>query len=251
MWTQEAIVFRNEEWTGLERFLGPDGLEELRKPLWTVMAATHALQREGSLGARERRLVERIDESVARVLAVIRDLVDGHALEQGRKLVLHRRPTDVRAVLARVAEAARIDHPGRAIWSALGVAGVADWDGDRVEQMLSTAVDQAMRVGTPDATLLLRARDVAGDAVEVEVEVAHADGVTGFGDSLPFVIARHVARAHGGRLSVRRAGADALGIVVRLPRGGRRSRSLVQGDAAEGSHGAIGLEVGRAGQGEI
>jgi len=221
---QADAVFRNE-WTGLDRALRPDGLEGLRRPLWTIMASTHALQRSRDLAARDRRLVERIDASVESLLTVVRDLVEGHAVKTGRPLPLLLRATDVRALASRVAAAARSDHPDRTIWCSVEAAGSAEWDTDRVEQLLSSLLEHVLVHDTSDAAVSLCVRAVDDDWVsfEIEVDAPPPEGAQSRPDTLQLVIARHVVRAHGGRMVARRVGAAGARFVVRLPRIPRES----------------------------
>jgi signal transduction histidine kinase len=225
MRTDQANVVFRKEWTGLERFLGAEGLDGLRRPLWTIMASTHALQRSRGLAARERRLVDRIDTSVERLLTVVRDLVDGHAAKAGRPLPLFFRATDIRALASRVAGAARIDHPDRTIWCSVEAGGSAEWDPERVEQLLSSLLEHALVHDAPDATVSLVVRAVSEDWISFEIDVdgPRPEGSQSRPDTLPLVIARHVSRAHGGRMVTRRVGSDGVRFVVRLPRTPRES----------------------------
>lgn len=225
---QVDVVFAMR-WTGFERFLGPEGLEGLRKPLWTIMASTHALQRSPGLGPRGRRLVDRIDAAVERLLTVVRDLADGHELQKGRPLPLLFRATDVRGLASRVVAAARVDHPDRALWCSVETGGTAQWDSDRVEQMLSSLLEHALAHDTPNGAVSLFVRPVREDWVsfEIEVDAPAPDGAGSRPDTLPLVIARHVARAHGGRMVARRAGTEGAQFVVRLPR--NHSRPIPKG----------------------
>ena len=225
MRTNQANAVFGDEWTGLEGALRAEGLEGLRRPLWTIMAATHALQRSRELAARERRLVDRIDASVERLLTVVRDLVDGHAVKAGRPLPLSLRTTDVRALALRVAQAARIDHPDRTIWCHVGASGNAEWDPERVEQLLSALLEHVLVHDASNAavSLCVRAVDVEWISFEIEVDAPPLAGSQSRPDTLPIVIARHVARAHGGRMVARRVGAGGARFVVRLPRTPRES----------------------------
>ena len=213
----EGAVLRGA-YGGLERHLRSGGLDDLRRPLWTMLAAVNALQRSSQLGARERRLVDVLDAGLERVLGVVRDLVDAQALDDGAPLALFPRATDVLPIARRVAAAARVDHPGRVVWCAFGASGSALWDPERVEQMLSAMAEHALAASDRDSAVLLSARDVGDEWVELEVEFDDADRAGAPSDSLPVTIARHVARGHGGELVVRRGGDGAKRIIARLPR---------------------------------
>jgi signal transduction histidine kinase len=223
---QPFSEFVPDGWSGVDQFLRTGGLDELRRPLWTMLAAVNALQRSDQLGAWERRLVDKIDASLERTLEVVRDLVDGRALDEGRAMPLLLRATDVASLASRVAAATREDRPDHELWCAFGVSGSAEWDAARVEQMLSSIAEHALEASDADSPVLLSGRDVADDWVEFEAEFHDSSQQPPTtSDSLPLAIAFHIARGHEGHAEVRRGGDGATRIVVRLPRhGGARDR---------------------------
>jgi hypothetical protein len=94
-----------------------------------------------------------------------------------------------------------------------------------VEQLLSSLLEHVLVHDATDAAVSLCVRAVDEDWISFEIEADAPPPAVSQSrpDTLPLVIARHVARAHGGRMVARRVGAGGASFVVRLPRTQRES----------------------------
>ena len=193
-----------------------DAAHELRTPLAGVQAAAERLLR----GVDDRQQREELSVTVIREARragrLADDLLTMARIDSG--LELRRVPVDLRGLADRVADVARLAHPSARV-EVDGSAGVVDADPDRVTQVLTNLVDNALAAtrshGHVTLTLAL-AQDPAGATVDVAddgpgVPPADAERVferlvrldtsrTSGGSGLGLSIARGIAAAHGGAL---------------------------------------------------
>ena len=146
-------------------------------------------------------------------------------------------PMDLRGMLASIVDELRTTHPSRSIELACdAIPGV--WDRDRLEQVFSNLIGNAIHYGSPDVPVTVTAR--AGD--DVVIITVHnggepiADAVRaklfdpfrrGDRDSrsantaglgLGLYISRELVTAHGGDISFESTRADGTTFRVTLPR---------------------------------
>jgi PAS domain S-box-containing protein len=210
---------------------------DLRNPLNAIVVAAAVL---GKLEREEaaRKYVERITTSARRMQVMISDLLDFTRGRLGGGIVVEPKPADLAAISKSVIDEVCAAHPGSRI--TLDVRGTAEgtWDAGRLAQVVQNLVTNAIQHG-----------DSAAE-VRVVVDGHHADEVTlcvsNRGPTIPAELIPHlfepfrrlaqggevgrtslglglfivseIARAHGGRVSVRSNEDDGTVFEVRIPR---------------------------------
>ena len=156
---------------------------ELRNPLGAIATAIHVLDTLGTPGDKAARLREIILRQTQHLSRLVEDLLDVSKLVSG-KIVLNRRPEDLRDVAMRVLAAFHGAGKGEQhVLTLTGESVRVHGDATRLEQIVSNLLDNAVKF-TP-----------AGGRVEVTVEADGRDAVltvrdTGVGiskDLLPLV----------------------------------------------------------------
>jgi two-component system OmpR family sensor kinase len=201
----------------LRTFLS-DAAHELRTPLTGVQAAAERLLRGDGDRASTEELSVTVIREARRAGRLVDDMLTMARIDSG--LELDRAPHDLRPLAERVAATAELRHPG----SSITVAGAPDLlapvDPDRLVQVLTNLVENALAAAGPAATVQLRLGST-GDRAVVDVRddgpgIPEADrdrvferlvrldparsSPTGSGLGLP--IARGIAEAHGGSLAL-------------------------------------------------
>src|SRR5437870_8258846 len=195
------------------------------------------LQRREELTPAQANAVNRILRSAARIDALAGLLIDFTYARRGKGIPGRARALGALAIVERAIDELRETNPGREIRLESNAAALSgSWDPDRVSQLVSNLVSNALQYGARDAPVTVSlSRDAAG-ALEVRVhnrgpaiaaglrphlfephrrgegaESAHPRGL-----GLGLFIVREIARAHGGSIDV---SSDAKGttFVVHLP----------------------------------
>ena len=198
----------------LRAFLS-DAAHELRTPLAGVQAAAERLLRGVDDRAQREQLSVTVIREARRASRLAEDLLTMARIDSG--LELNRVPVDLTALATRVADVARLAHPTASV-EVHGSAGAAvDADPDRVTQVLTNLVDNALAATHQQGhvTLTLGHTDYAvtvdvaddgpgippADAERVFERLVRLDAsrTTG-GSGLGLSIARGIAAAHGGSL---------------------------------------------------
>lgn len=214
-----------------EIFVGILG-HDLRNPLGAIQMAAAQLSRpEVRLEASARRLVGRISNSTARIRRLIEDLLDVTRSRIGGGLPMMPRPMDLREVVTDVVDEFHEAYPDRDVQVESDGPLRGTWDPDRLAQVVSNLVANALEHGT-DPVVVSTARE--DDAVVLEVrnrgrlfddEMLHTFDVLASlsaarhgrrGLGLGLYIVREVVRAHGGQMSAESAGDDTT-FRIRLP----------------------------------
>jgi GAF domain-containing protein/anti-sigma regulatory factor (Ser/Thr protein kinase) len=122
---------------------------ELRNPLAAITNAVAVLGGPDPLDARTGRARDIIARQAGHLAGVVEDLLDVARLTSG-KIVLKRRPVDLRDIVTRTVEAARLSPKGQRLTIALAAESV--WvlaDPVRIEQIVSNLLSNAVKY-TPD-----------------------------------------------------------------------------------------------------
>lgn len=224
-----------------ERFLGIVS-HDLRNPLTAISMAAQLLLRRATLDEGALRMVQRIVTSSDAMERMIHDLLDFMRARSDAEFPIARVPGDIIEICRNVAEEITVGQPeGRITFDAKG-SGHGAWDPDRITQLMSNLVGNALRHGSQEAPVTLAVD--ASDAGLVEIRV-HNQGEPiseallpeifspfrqaiegegsqnkdrGAGLGLGLFIARQVALAHGGDLSVTSTRAEGTTFRARLPR---------------------------------
>ena len=215
-----------------EQFIAVLG-HDLRNPLAAIAMGATLLQRKTHDPAAVKTAAQRIERSSKRMSALIDDVLDfargrlgsGIGVEFGETTTLGQ---SLEGVTAELREA----HPDRRIVSDIAVDGVMRCDAERIQQMLSNLLANALTHGDPAAPVRVRAA-LAGDDVLIEV---HNDGdpipadrigkvfepfwrrsASREGLGLGLYICSQIARSHGGRLEARSSAEAGTTFGARLP----------------------------------
>jgi len=210
---------------------------DLRNPLGAIVMAAGLLLRNGHLGEADGRLVARIINSSQRMTRMITELRDFTRARLGGGLPLFVKPVDLAEICRNVVAELELT---TIILLRCEIEGelAGTWDGDRLYQLLSNLVGNAIDYATPATPVDVRARL---DGAEVVVEVSNQgvtiapeamrvifepfrrsardekSGVTHLG--LGLYIAQQIALAHGGTLAARSRDGTTM-FALRLPRPG-------------------------------
>lgn len=201
-----VMVERRQEAEGhLRRFVA-DASHELRTPLATV-AGVLELHQSGALpaGPQLDEALRRASHETARMSGLVQDLLLLARLDEGRPLELG--CVDLSEIVADAAVDASFHQPGRTITTELDEHADVSGDEQRLRQVVTNLLDNALAYTTDRGTITLRVR-VDGDVCVLEV----ADD----GPGMTAEVAAHVFdrfyRADAGRS--RAAGGSGLGLSI-------------------------------------
>jgi signal transduction histidine kinase len=225
----EQTVRFNEVFTGI---LGHD----LRNPLGAIMAAAQLLQRRGGED-KVTRPVQRILSSGDRMARMIDQLLDFTRVRVGDGIPLCAQPIDLVPLVKQVIDELELTgSPGRIELTLCGDT-TGSWDGDRLAQVFSNLVSNALDHGARDGRVEVTIDGSNADAVRVAV---HNDGAVppdllpsmfdpmsskqparrerSQGLGLGLFISQEIACAHGGSIAVESSAAAGTTFAVLLPR---------------------------------
>jgi signal transduction histidine kinase len=146
----------------------------------------------------------------------VRDLLDEALARSGIPMPITPAPTHMRLVADEALVEAKVDNPDRWIVHRASGDGTAEWDHDRVVQLLSNLLAHALGRSS-EATPVFFAWWGEEDEVVIEIEY---EPETGGGDrewTLGLSVAQTIAVAHGGDLRTSDSSAGRL-FTVALPR---------------------------------
>ena len=139
---------RNDDFK--ETFLGVLG-HDLRNPLNTILTTTRVLAMRGELPPEIRTRLERIVSSGVRMQRMIDQLLDltRARLADGIPVYLSEEKVDLLPITTKIVEEMRAAHPAAVIQLADGSFSFAKVDVDRLEQVLSNLLGNAIAHGDP------------------------------------------------------------------------------------------------------
>jgi sigma-B regulation protein RsbU (phosphoserine phosphatase) len=220
-----------------ERFLAILG-HDLRNPLAAISMGAALLRQTAVAG--DLKILTRIDTSALRMSRMIEQILDLTRSRLAGGLEIVPAPVDLGEVLTQVVEELRIAHPARPILLRCPSPLVANVDRDRIEQVFSNLVGNAIDhglAGTP-VTIEASANGIRGAEVVVRIhnqgppipEELHAklfdpfrrgsrDSRTSLtsGLGLGLYISREIVDGHGGTLVAASTSADGTTFTVGLP----------------------------------
>ena len=149
---------------------------DLRTPLGAIMMSAQFLVRSEALGGPEAKAAGRIVSSASTMAKMVSDLLDFTQVRMGGILSISPAAMSLRELCKDAVAELRAFHPERAI--ELDVQDPVDgyWDRDRLRQVISNLVGNALAHGAADTPVMVRAAKTA-DSVELAVH--------NFGEPIP------------------------------------------------------------------
>lgn len=207
---------------------------DLRNPLTAIKMAADLLQR-GNLDERQHRVMGHISHSVDRASRLIADLLDFTQARVGQGLAVSLQAIDLHAVAARCVEDLRLAFPDRRLVHVCEGEGLCNADADRLFQVVSNLVGNAVSYGDPQGEIrIISAFSAKGSSLAVHNtgEVIPAERleelfeplVRGVANDdsrsvgLGLFIVREIMRAHLGDVQVLSSAEQGTTFTARFPR---------------------------------
>ncbi|MBX3264985.1 MAG: PAS domain S-box protein [Labilithrix sp.] len=225
---------RREE---LERQLIGIVSHDLRNPLGTIVFAAEMLTRSQSLDERGQRNATRIKRAAERATRMVRDLLDFTKARDGAGIPVERRSVALGSVFQGVVEDIGVLHPERAIVFQSSGACRGAFDPDRLTQVLTNLLENAVKYSPARSVVHVTLRGEADDVTLVvhnEGPPIPADvlprifeplrrGETSFDEAgrsvgLGLFIVKNLVEGHGGSIDVASSEGEGTRFTVRLPR---------------------------------
>ncbi|MEO8843459.1 MAG: ATP-binding protein [Kofleriaceae bacterium] len=210
---------------------------DLRNPLSAFVTGIDILKESLVDGTPDGKLVRRLDRSTQRMTRMVEQLLDVTRARLGTGIPVARREIDLAAVVTTVADELALAYPKARIELRELEQVFGTWDPDRIAQVASNLLSNAIQYGRPDAPIVVdlssspavatlaitnqvRGEPIAADQLATLFEPyrrgsdrAQQSGGLGLG----LYIVRELVRAHGGTIEVDST-SDGTTFRVRLPR---------------------------------
>jgi signal transduction histidine kinase len=216
--SQVALLGERETSELREQFIAVLG-HDLRTPLGSILLGTELLEKE-QLSARAHGVVLRMKRSAHRMAGLVNDVVDFTRGKMGGGIALNvQHETALEAPLMQVVEELRGAHPDHVIEVDFRLQEPVQCDVQRIQQMLSNLLKNAIVYGDPSRPVLVRASSADGK-FELHI-VNHGPAISqatidqlfkpfwrasahasNEGLGLGLFIVSEIARSHGGELAV-------------------------------------------------
>ncbi|MFP2927226.1 GAF domain-containing protein [Pyxidicoccus sp. 3LG] len=131
---------------------------DLRNPLAAISMSAGLLEKKGELSDSQKRMVVRINQATERAARMIRDLLDFTKARLGGGIALHRQPVDLRDVVHQVVDEVLLAYPGRHVELDVAAEMKGEWDPDRIAQMLTNLLGNALTYSPAGAPVRVGAR---------------------------------------------------------------------------------------------
>ena len=209
---------------------------DLRSPLSAILASAQLLQRRSSDQA-ALQTAARIVTSGNRMARLIEDMLDLARARLGGGILVKREATDFKALVERVLREHQAAAPDRPIEAAYEGAFSGHWDSERVAQVASNLIGNAIKHGSPTAPVEVRLDGTQGDCVVLVVKNAgtippailphlfdpfrggQRKPGRGEGLGLGLYIVSQIVQAHDGVVEIETGDGNETAFHVRLPRG--------------------------------
>jgi signal transduction histidine kinase len=222
---------------------------DLRNPLSAVLAGAQLLRLQ-TQEERSVRVLSRMVSSGERMARMIDQLLDFTRARIGQGIPLERGPVDLVRLAREVIEEGKASKPASNLRLSVRGDTVGSWDGDRISQILSNLVGNALQHGNLADPIELVVDGEDPKLVSMSIEntgtvppdlipvlfnpfrgtLQKRDKSNGLG--LGLYVARQIALAHGGDLEVRCSGSTTA-FTLRLPRAGLAATPSKQDTVSE------------------
>ena len=210
---------------------------DLRNPIGAILMSAAVLLRRSDTDEATRRTAERITSVAQRTARLIRDLLDFTQARIGKGIPVHPREMDLHEAAEGVVDELSMLHPTREIRLQRRGSGQGCWDPDRVAQVMSNLVTNAVTYSPPGTPVTVSVSERGDECVfEVHNEGAplppermsalfepfeRGQSRDGRGIGLGLYIVRALVEGHGGRVQGRSSAEEGICFTVSLPRRGR------------------------------
>ena len=219
-----------------EQLIGIVG-HDLRSPLCSIVVGAELMLKRGMLHEADAKATARIARSAERMTKIISQLLDFTRSRLGAGMRVEPRPADLAEICAEVIAEAETTHPDRSLIFEADPDMRGVWDGERLAQVVSNLVGNAIAHGKADGAVSLVLRD-EGDSVTLSVHnqgpaipaevlpaifepfrrLARRASRNNDGLGLGLFICRELVAAHRGEISVQSTDEAGTTFTVRLPR---------------------------------
>ncbi|NOK37217.1 PAS domain-containing protein [Corallococcus exercitus] len=246
---EEAASQRTE----FEQYLVGIVSHDLRNPLSAIILGTTSLLRRDDLNERATKAVLRIQAAAERAVRMIRDLLDFTQARLGGGLPVHCQDLELGALVRQVVEEVQMTVPERVLQTSLPATALRGcWDPDRVTQVLTNLLGNALKYSPENTPVAVSLREAPG-GVLLEVHNAGAPiapdvlprifqpmqrGAPGMDPAtrsvgLGLYIVRTIVQAHGGTIDVTSTHEAGTTFTVRLPHGDAKPASGARSHGTE------------------
>ncbi len=212
---QRALLAEQEIARLREQFVAILG-HDLRNPLSSIVAGLNILSKEPH-SEKAFRVLSLMSNSTDRMFKLIRDMLDLARLKSGAGIAVEIQPSNVHSALEQVIEELRSAYPDQTIESRLSLPEQVYCDNERIAQVVSNLLANALTHGAKDAPIRVDAV-VSGEDLTISVvnrgqpitqEIKDRlfepffrgkAGTQGLG--LGLYISREIVRSHGGTLDI-------------------------------------------------
>ena len=233
------VIVNDERERNRDRFIASVA-HDLRQPISSIESALYLLEKREQPGA-EHKLLARIKAAAAQLNDLSTEILDLGTARLGGEIVLKREYLNLIEVLDEVCSGFEVRHSDRVISIEIADAVTGHWDRNRLRRLLQNLVENALTHSPPTTAIRISCQGTGGDVVlSVENECperpaailehlfepfrrASERGRVGLG----LYIARELARAHGGDVTVSwSAGMITFAVLLPIVVANRQSESL-------------------------
>lgn len=208
---------------------------DLRNPLGVILGSA-ALLLQRIRDERQIKTIERIIANSQRATRIINDLLDLTRARLGSGIPVTRSRVDLGKIVHELVEEIRVAHPSRSVELDCPPEVVGEWDADRMAQVLTNLLANALRYSPEDSPLRVAVRPAATDVV-LEIHnrgpaippalLAHIFDPfergeltrgAGAGLGLGLYIVQQIVAGHGGSAEARSSEEEGTTFTLILPR---------------------------------
>jgi signal transduction histidine kinase len=210
---------------------------DLKNPLGAIAMSASLLLKRGQLDEQQGKAIARIVSSTERANRLIGDFLDYTRARAGGVLPVNRAVCDIHRLAAQVIDEVHLAHPDREIAVSTEGSGWGEWDGDRIAQVISNLVANALQHSVPNSPIQI---ELSGAEDQVVFKIKNQGLVpaeilpnlfTPFqrgtdpspraekSIGLGLYIAKRLVLAHGGTIDLVSTPDQGTTFEVRLPRG--------------------------------